>query len=112
MSLLKTPIFRSEEYRRLVSEMDCAHCGKWGPSQAAHADEGKGMALKADDRTCFPLCPDSPGYRGCHTLIGATGKVSREQRRAYEKTYAAATRERIKSNGDWRPTWPQLEEEA
>lgn len=87
---------RSEKYRRLVAALPCAHCGKPGPSQCAHGDEGKGMGIKASDETCFPLCADTPGRQGCHTLIGATGHYPREARRALESTYAAWTREQLK----------------
>ena len=56
---------RSDEYLRLVAAMPCAMCGIEGYSQAAHADEGKGMGIKSDDRTCFPLCAPRPGIPGC-----------------------------------------------
>lgn len=83
---------RSEAYRRWVASLQCAHCKRMGPSQCAHSDEGKGLALKAGDDTCYPLCADSPSRRGCHTLIGASGVFSREQRRELEKVYSARTR--------------------
>ncbi len=60
----KDPPLRSEPYRRYVASLPCAHCGRAGPSQCAHADEGKGLSLKASDRTCFPLCADGPSRRG------------------------------------------------
>lgn len=82
---------RSEAYRRLVAALPCAHCKRAGPSQAAHADEGKGLSLKADDRTCYPLCADSPGRRGCHSLLGASGAFTREHRRTLEAKYQRET---------------------
>ena len=88
----KTEYVRDKAYRRWVASLDCAHCGKPGPSQAAHADEGKGMSIKASDDTCYPLCADWPGRRGCHSLIGASGLFSREQRRALECVYSESTR--------------------
>ena len=91
----KAAPMRSEKYRRLVASLPCAHCGKAGPSQAAHADEGKGLAMKASDETCYPLCADSPGRRGCHSLIGASGLFSREQRRTLEARYAEQTRKAL-----------------
>ena len=100
-----------EAYRRVVASMDCIHCGKGGPSQAAHADQGKGMGIKSDDRTCFPLCADSPGRRGCHSLIGASGLFTQEQRRALEQNHGRKTRERIKAEGKWRDEWPEFEED-
>jgi hypothetical protein len=101
---------RSEAYRRLVAAMPCAHCGRAGPSQAAHADAGKGLVLKADDRTCFPLCADAPGRIGCHTLIGATGAFAREQRRTLEARYGAQTRASIRAAGLWPPGLPMWED--
>ena len=83
---------RDEAYRRAVAALACAHCGKPGPSQCAHGDEGKGMGIKACDLTCFALCADAPGRRGCHVLIGSSGLFTREQRRALETKYAEQTR--------------------
>lgn len=88
----KAVYVRSESYRRRVATLPCAHCGRPGPSQAAHADEGKGLGIKASDDTCYPLCADATGRRGCHTLIGASGLFSREQRRYLEQKYAEQTR--------------------
>lgn len=96
ISLPKRPPVRDEAYRRLVAAMDCAHCGKAGPSQAAHSDsDGKGLAMKASDLTCYPLCADSPGRQGCHSIIGASGMFTREQRRTLEQGYAAKTRKAL-----------------
>lgn len=86
---------RDESYRRLVASLQCAHCGRAGPSQAAHADQGKGLAMKSCDLTCYPACADSPGRQGCHSLIGASGMFTRDQRRTLEQKYAAQTRERL-----------------
>jgi hypothetical protein len=99
---------RSEPYRRLVASFECIHCGAPGPSQAAHADMGKGMSLKTDDRTCYPLCATKVEGPGCHDTIGASGAFTREQRRELEQRYGAATRERIKRLGLWPvavPAW-------
>jgi hypothetical protein len=95
ISLPKKPPVRDEAYRRAVAALPCAHCGRPGPSQCAHGDEGKGMGIKACDLTCWPACADSPGRMGCHTLLGATGMFTREQRRTLEKKYAAQTREKL-----------------
>ena len=86
---------RDESYRRLVASLPCAHCGRPGPSQAAHADMGKGMGIKSSDATCYPLCADAPGRRGCHALIGSDGMFSRDQRRALEARYAEKTRQML-----------------
>ena len=42
---------RSEPYRRAVATLPCAICGVHGYSQAAHANQGKGMGMKACDLT-------------------------------------------------------------
>lgn len=101
---------RSEPYRRLVAAMDCIHCGKVAtldyPSQAAHADEGKGLQIKSDDRTCFPLCV------ACHILIGASGAYTKHERRALEGDYGERTRGAIVASGRWPPGLPHWEDRA
>lgn len=109
--LPKSAQWRCEAYLRIVAHYPCAHCGIEGRSQAAHADEGKGLGIKASDATAIPLCADSPGRRGCHTLIGTFGMFTRDQRRLLEKKYAQQTRERIKADGLWKPEWPEFEQE-
>ena len=76
---------RSEAYRRYVSELPCFNCHKAPPSQAAHADLGKGMAIKSSDLSCYPLCP------ACHVLWGASGTNPREVRREFERMAAIET---------------------
>ena len=95
VSLPKRPPVRDEAYRRLVAALPCAHCGKAGPSQCAHGDEGKGMGIKASDETCWPACADAPGRVGCHTLIGASGMFTRDMRRYLETKYAEQTRKAL-----------------
>lgn len=76
---------RSIAYRRLVAAMPCWLCKRAGPSQACHADEGKGMSMKSSDLTCWPGCP------ACHHAVGSTGNFSRDERRELEKKAAAET---------------------
>lgn len=102
---------RSEEYRRLVAALPCIVCGVEGRSQAAHADQGKGMGLKTDDRTVYPACGAAPGRPGCHDTIGASGALSRDERRSAERLYGALTRARIISAGKWPaglPMWVEI----
>jgi hypothetical protein len=87
--------WRSESYRRLVAAFPCEHCSRPGPSQAAHADFGKGMALKADDRTCYAACPR------CHEGIGTLGWFRREHRRHLEVRYGSRTVWRLQQLGRW-----------
>ena len=91
----KSAPLRDESYRRWVASLPCMHCGVEGYSQAAHADQGKGMALKASDDTCFPAC--GPHYvgtwlDGCHYDIGTGGRYTKTERRELEARYAAETR--------------------
>jgi hypothetical protein len=86
---------RSEPYRRLVASMRCWRCDIGGFSNAAHADAGKGGGIKSSDLTCFPLCVDRPGVRGCHSIFGASGKYTKESRRALELEAAKETQEAI-----------------
>jgi hypothetical protein len=106
----KSNHLRSDTYRRLVAAMPCARCGAVGRSQAAHADEGKGLGIKTDDRTCYPLCCTTPGRVGCHDIIGGSGSMTRDERRVTEQAYGAMTRARITADGAWPaglPLWQQ-----
>jgi hypothetical protein len=91
----KAILLRDENYRRAVAILPCFNCGIEDYSQAAHADEGKGLGIKSSDETCYPLCADRPGVVGCHTLIGASGTYSREARREFEKQAAVWTRVKL-----------------
>lgn len=98
VSVPKRQYVRDEKYRRLVAALPCAHCGRPGPRQAAHSDyggDGKGLGIKSDDDSVWPGCADSVGRVGCHTLLGATGLFTREQRRHLEKKYAEQTRKAL-----------------
>lgn len=101
---------RSEEYRRLVAALPCAYCYRPGPSQAAHANEGKGMGMKTDDRTCFPMC--GPGFHGtgCHWALDQGGLfASKENRREFERRAGRYTRARILLDGNWPKGLPYME---
>lgn len=111
-TIAKLELVRSEAYRRLVALMPCIHCGIVGHSQAAHADMGKGGRIKSDDRTCYPACCARPdGSIGCHSLIGATGTFTREERRELEAKYAVRTRQAIRRMGLWPIDMPHMEEQ-
>lgn len=88
---------RSEEYRRLVAALPCAHCGIHGFSQAAHPNEGKAKGAKADDNLCFPLCCTRPGIDGCHVLfdrykLGTRAESVEMGRKWGAETFAAIER--------------------
>lgn len=101
----KTLPKRSEPYRRWVASLRCAHCHTQGHSQCAHGDEGKGLGIKSSDETCFPACADGPNHVGCHTLMGATGKIPRADRRRLERAYAAETQRMARESGNWPKEW-------
>lgn len=89
----KAEILRSESYRRYVSQFSCMRCGRAGPSQCAHANEGKGLALKVCDRRTFPLCP------ACHEELDNSRGMTRDQRRATEREFVAAMQRQARVDG-------------
>lgn len=91
VSVPKDAPVRSEAYRRLVASQPCWMCSRMGPSQCAHADQGKGMSIKACDLQTFPLCADAPSRVGCHTSMGASGNLDKETRRSMERAAVADT---------------------
>lgn len=100
---------RSEAYRRTVASMPCVYCGIQGFSQHAHANEGKGFALKADDRTGFPLCCTRPGIDGCHVAFDQYRLLpgGREAHRAAARAWGEQTRQKILDAGLWPQSLPQ-----
>ena len=74
----KSKIVRSESYRRFVASFPCFGCGMAGPSQCAHANHGKGLALKVCDLRSFPMCPT------CHADLDQSRGYTRESRRLFE----------------------------
>lgn len=86
---------RSEQYRRYVASFPCFACGLVGSSQCAHANEGKGMAMKVCDRRSFPLC-----FR-CHSNLDNSRGMTRDQRREAESTYVE--RMQAQARADRRP---------
>lgn len=88
-------LLRSEPHRRNVAALSCARCGKVGPSQAAHVNISKGMALKACDSLTFPLCPE------CHREHDQGGNVTKIRRWQLEWEYVDATRAVLIQFGKW-----------
>ena len=80
--------YRSEKLRRAVAALPCVCCGREGMTQAAHANQGKGMGIKAPDSWLAALCAE------CHAALDQGGILPKEERRAFEmemiaKTYVA-----------------------
>ena len=89
-----------EGYRRLVAARPCIACGITGISQAAHGPT-LGKSIKADDRSCVPLCADQPGRKGCHGLVDRYVMFNRDQRTEVMASWARRTQEAIVSEGLW-----------
>ena len=102
--IAKEDAVESEHYRRLVAQLPCLWCGISGYSQHAHLNMGKGLGLKTDDRTGFPLCCSRPGIEGCHVaydnyrLLESGG---REAHREYGIEAGRFTRDQILKAGLW-----------
>jgi len=78
----KAVILRSEPYRRYVASQECFSCRLQGFSQAAHANEGNGVALKVCDSRIWSLCAPHHGLIGCHQQFDlAIDMGSRDERR-------------------------------
>ena len=75
-SYFKTPLFRSERFRRLVTTLPCQQCGTEG-TQAAHRNENKGMGIKTSDALCVALCPT------CHSYLDQGKDMDKTERRAF-----------------------------
>jgi hypothetical protein len=106
-SLPKEKLIISEAYRKLVRSLPCARCGHPGPNQFCHADEGKGISLKTDDRRGWPGCGPRGGYVGCHYLVGSSGMFTKRERRKLEAEYAHWTRVQILDAGAWPKSLPR-----
>lgn len=102
----KSAPVRSEPYRRAVATLPCAICGVHGYSQAAHANQGKGMGMKACDLTCFPACGPRPGFQGCHAALDQGALFLKAVRRELEPVWAADTRRKIQAMGLWPKVLP------
>ncbi|UBB15441.1 hypothetical protein [Comamonas odontotermitis] len=97
----KGAFLRHEGYRRLVASLPCIACKIVGYSQAAHANHGKGTGLKTDDRTCFPLCCDRPGVKGCHPKFDQYELYPRLAAAIVAEAWGADTRRKIEMQGKW-----------
>lgn len=112
--LAKEDPARSEAYRRLVAALPCAHCGVVGYSQHAHENENKGKGLKLDDRRAMPLCCERPGMEGCHAQFDQYRLLpgGRAAHIAAGKRWAAQTRQKIFSLGQWPKRLPLFPEDS
>lgn len=81
------PYTREERawYARVASIRQCVLCGRHGV-QVAHANEGKGMGIKAHYSRTAALCPT------CHHEIDNGSGLSRMERRELMDTAIQRTR--------------------
>jgi hypothetical protein len=91
--------YRSEEYRRFVASKPCFSCGIAGFSQCAHANYGKGMAMKVSDLETFPLCGPHGLHNGCHFEFDLCLGMMRDERRELEREYVARMQEIARAAG-------------
>lgn len=110
IAVRKEKAIESEPYRRLVAQLPCMWCGIEGYSQHAHLNYGKGLGMKTDDRTGFPLCCSRPGIEGCHVaydnyrLLESGG---RDAHREYGLEAGRFTREQVLKAGLWPVSLPR-----
>lgn len=92
--------------------MPCVHCGIAGHSQHAHANDGKGMGTKTDDRTGFPLCAARPGVEGCHAAFDQYRLLpgGREAHVAAGRAWGARTRAEVERAGKWPARLPRWQD--
>lgn len=106
----KDQVLESAAYENLVRAMPCAHCGRPPRSQFCHADMGKGMGIKTDVRRGWPGCGPHDGEPGCHWLLGTSGRIARDERRALEARYGAQARAAVLAAGKWPKNLPAWQE--
>lgn len=112
-ALKKDAPARSEAYRRIVAAMPCIHCGIAGYSQHAHANAGKGLGLKTDDRAGFPLCAPRPGIEGCHARFDQYRLLpgGRDEHAEAGERWAEWTRAAVIEAGVWPNRLPRWGDE-
>ena len=107
--VLKECALQHEGYMAAVRKLPCARCGVVGFTQFCHADEGKGMGIKTDCRLGWPGCGPHGDEPGCHWFVGTSGRMKREDRRAFEAQAGLEARREVAARGWWPaalPPWP------
>lgn len=114
LAVPKAEILECEAYRRAVAALPCIWCGISDFSQHAHLNLGKGMGLKTDDRTGFPLCCSRPDIEGCHIAYDQYRLVDggREAHRERGQEWGRITRQTIRESGLWPRRLPLWSENA
>jgi hypothetical protein len=97
----KHPMLQHEGYMAAVRLLGyCMLCRHECRPQFCHRDQTKGMGLKTDVREGWPGCAD------CHYMVGTSGKLAKEDRRALELRLGAQTREAVRAAGTWPKSLP------
>lgn len=102
----------SPAYQSAVRRLPCIRCGIQGFTQFCHSDEGKGMAIKTDDRRGWPGCGPHGQEPGCHWYVGTSGNLKQSERRALEAEYSARTRAMVEAKGEWPARLPKWEPDS
>lgn len=102
----------SPAYQSAVRRLPCIRCGIQGFTQFCHSDEGKGMAIKTDDRRGWPGCGPHGTEPGCHWYVGTSGNLKQSERRALEAEYSARTRAMVEAKGEWPARLPKWEPDS
>ena len=76
-----------------MASLPCSWCLVEGQSQAAHRNEGKGMALKAPDCWTFPLC------FSCHAEFDQGKTLTKEERREFADKWLIWTLRELAERG-------------
>lgn len=90
---------RHPAYLAAIRRLPCMCCGRVGATQASHANEGKAIALKTDDRTAMALCLD------CHRDYDNGGTMDRDAARRWAATMREHTKAALVARGEWRSEW-------
>ena len=104
-----------ERYMAAVRKLPCAMCGWYQPGgiQFCHADitgrGGKGLGMKSDCRLGWPGCGPHDGLPGCHWIVGTSGRMKRDERRAFEAGAGSKTRALIEAMGARPASLPKWE---
>lgn len=107
----KEGAIQHQGYMAIVRRLPCMRCGyrpPVGSNQFCHGDQGKAMGLKTDVREGWAGCGPHDGLPGCHWLVGTSGKLGKQERRAEEDRLAALTRAEVQRLGLWPrrlPVW-------
>jgi hypothetical protein len=90
------PMVQHQGYMAAVRDLGyCMRCRRSCRPQFCHRDQGKGIGLKTDCREGWPGCAE------CHWIVGTSGQLDRDERRALELELGRRTREAVKAAGTW-----------